>query len=69
MQRPDLRHPLMEGQARARYGQAQNTAAREGSRGPWNKAVADQVRPAIVLIPSNSALNYESTRPRGLFAM
>lgn len=49
MQGPDLRHPLVEGQARARHGQDQDTAAREGSRGPRNKADSDQVRSALSL--------------------
>lgn len=69
MQGPDLRHPLVEGQARARHGQDQDTAAWEGSRGPRNKAHPDQVRSALLLILFNSVLSYESTRLHRVFAM
>lgn len=69
MQGPNLRHPLMEGQARTRHGQDQDTAAWEGSRGPRNKADPDQVRSALLLIPFNSVSSYESTRLHRIFAM
>lgn len=39
----------MESEARVGHGQDQDTAAREGSRGPWNKAQSDQVR--LTLLP------------------
>lgn len=61
MQGSDLRHPLMEGQARTRHGQDQDTAAWEGSRGPRDKAHPDQVCSAFLLILFNS-VSYESTR-------
>lgn len=58
MQGPDLRHPLVEGQARTRHGQDQDTTAREGSRGSRNKADPDQVRfYVLLLISSNSVLS------------
>lgn len=68
MQGPDLRHALVEGQARTRHGQDQDTTAREGSRSSRNKADPNQVRFIFLLIPPNS-VSYESTRLRRIFAI